>query len=106
MQFKHILGDVLTRSATLHKPSESWSKDSTVSTPGGPEQAFPSKRSVFFRAALVAAWKPSGQLSSGTPNKPWNQRSHTHTHTRERHNILITPKHLFIEAAGISVAVL
>lgn len=64
----------LTRSATLHKPSESWSKDSTVSTPGEQEQAFPTRRSVFLRAVSVAAWKPAGQLSSGTPNKPCNQR--------------------------------
>lgn len=61
----------LTRSATLHRPSESWSKDSTVSTPGEQEQAFSSRRSEFLRASFVATSKPAGQLSSGTPNKPW-----------------------------------
>lgn len=64
----------LTRSATLHKPSESWSKDSTVSTPGEQEQAFSSRRPVFLRASFVATSKPAGQLSSGTPNKPWKDK--------------------------------
>lgn len=63
----------LTRSATLHNPSESWSKDSTVSTPGGQVQAFSSRCSAFLRAVFVATWKPAGQLSSGTPNKPCKQ---------------------------------
>lgn len=76
-----FFGVALTRSATLHKPSESWSKDSTVSTPGGQEQAFSTSLCVFFRAVFVATWKPAGQLSSGTPNKPCNQRSHTHTYS-------------------------
>lgn len=69
----------LTRSATLHRPLDSWSKHWTVSTPGGEEQALSSRSSVLCRAAPVATWKPAGQVSSGTPNNPCNHRSHKNT---------------------------
>lgn len=77
MQHLWFKSKELTRSATLHKPSESWSKDSTVSTPGEQVQALSSRRSVFLRASFVATSKPAGLLSSGTPNKPY-QDMHRH----------------------------
>lgn len=70
-----FVGVGLTRSATLHSSSDSWSKHSTVPTPAGEEQACPTRRSVFLNAVFAATWNPSGELSSGTPNKPCNQKA-------------------------------
>lgn len=67
----------VTRSATLHKLSESLSKVSTVTRPGGVLQAFSTSRSVSCRAFSWITSNPSVQLNSGTPNKPYTSIKHT-----------------------------
>ena len=65
----------LTKSATLHKASESSSKRSTVCGPGGREQARATSCSVLLRALSWATRKPSGALSAGTPKRPWKPKT-------------------------------
>ncbi len=68
---------MFTRSATLHKLSDSWSNVSTVTAPGGCVQALWTRNSASLRAWCWAIWKPAGPLSSDTPNRPWEQRGKT-----------------------------
>lgn len=71
-------GPSLTRSATLHKESESSSKMSTVRGPGGVAHTRRTSCSVFLRAFSWATRNPSGALSSGTPKRPWNPKKSSH----------------------------
>lgn len=68
----------LTRSATLHKESESSSKMSTVCGPGGVAHTRCTSCSVLLRAFSWATRNPSGALSSGTPKRPWNPKNSSH----------------------------
>lgn len=60
----------ITKSATLQRLSESWSKVSTVRAPGGLLQAVSTNCSVSLSARCWATSKPAGVLNPGTPNNP------------------------------------